>query len=61
VARVLALADREAVRAADGTWAVRKAPERVPVTRRPLAPRPVSRPAAVLPDLDEPLPRAVNS
>jgi len=62
VARVLELAGRDAIRAADGTWAVRRTPEPVP------APRPartVARPAArrsvpVIVELDESLPRAVN-
>jgi hypothetical protein len=65
VARVLALAGREAVEAADGTWVVRRAPER-PAVRRPLLPRPAARPgrvAAATRDEDDPdttLPRAVN-
>jgi hypothetical protein len=67
VARVLALAGREAVEASDGTWVVRRAPERPAVPRRPLLPRPATRtgrgPAATRTD-DDPdttLPRAVNS
>jgi len=67
VARVLALAGRDAVRAGDGTWAVRRTPEQAPQpVRRPVPPRILARPAArqtvpVAADLDdEPLPRAVN-
>jgi hypothetical protein len=65
VARVLALAGRDTVRAADGTWAIRKTPEQAPPVRRAVQPRIVARPAArkavpVAVELDDPLPRAVN-
>lgn len=64
VVRVLALAGREAKRAGDGTWAIRRAPEPAPVPQRPVAPRPVTRPAALVArpalEMEEPLPRAVN-
>jgi hypothetical protein len=66
VARVLILAGREAVQGADGTWAVRRAPEPTPGGRRPVLPRTTARPAsrnagAPARTVDEPLRRAVNS
>ncbi len=64
VARVLELAGRETMRAEDGTWVVRKAPEPAPQPIR-TPQRTAARVAArqyvpVLSDMDEPLPRAVN-
>jgi hypothetical protein len=70
VARVLAIAGREAVEAEDGTWVVRRAPDRVTTPRRPLLARGAARPSArsgrgpaAKRDDDDPdatLPRAVN-
>ena len=65
VARVLALAGRETMRADDGTWVVRRAPEPAPQPRRVAPVRTVARAAAhkyvpAVSDMDEPLPRAVN-
>jgi hypothetical protein len=64
VARVLALAGREAVEAPDGSWVVRRSVER-PVERRPLLPRPAARRGPAVErsgdDPDTTLPRAVNS
>jgi hypothetical protein len=65
VVRVLALAGREVLQSADGSWVVRRAPEQVAQPRRPLLPRTARsvRPAAaaVAEDPDTTLPRAVNS
>jgi hypothetical protein len=62
VARVLALAGREAVQGDDGSWGVRRAAEPVRRPRRPLVQRPVVRPAVARTDDGEPtLPRAANS
>ncbi len=60
VARVLAAAGRDAVRAGDGTWAVRKTPVVVPPPARTVRQPAARQSTPVLVDLDEALPRAVN-